>query len=77
MPPDSFLEEFLGLTRPTGNHREIHRNTHPDNTRPACSLPSAPPRLAVAKAEFDAMLPNGTARRAEGCGVRPPSHAQE
>jgi hypothetical protein len=70
--PDSLLEEFPALTRPTGTHREVRHNTaHHIRTTPgppvACRPRRlAPDRLAVAKAEFDAMLRDGTARRAEG-----------
>jgi hypothetical protein len=68
-PLDSLLEEFPELTRPTGIHREVrHNTTHHIRTTPgppvACHL--APDRLAMVKAEFDAMLRDGTARRAEG-----------
>jgi len=71
-PLDSHLEEFPELTKPRGIHREVRRNTnHHIRTMPgmpvACSPRRLPPdRLAVAKAEFDAMLRDGTARRAEG-----------
>ena len=69
---DSLLIEFPELTRPTGVHREVrHNTTHHIRTTPgppvACRPRRlAPDRLAVAKAEFDAMLRDGTARRAEG-----------
>jgi len=71
-PPDSLLEEFLELTKPTGIHRDVRHNTMhhihmtpgpPVACRPRCL---APDHLAVAKAEFDAMLWDSTARRAEG-----------
>jgi len=71
-PPDELLEEFPGLTKPTGSHREVrHNTTHLIRTTPgppAACRPRrlAPDRLAVAKAEFDAMLKDGTTRRAEG-----------
>jgi len=71
-PPDELLEEFPGLTKPTGSHREVRPNTtHHIRTTPgppvACRPRRlAPDRLAVAKAEFDTMLKDGTARRAEG-----------
>jgi cleavage and polyadenylation specificity factor subunit 1 len=71
-PPDELLEEFPGLTKPTGSHREVrHNTTHHIRTTsgpPVACRPRrlAPDRLAVAKAEFDAMLKDGTARRAEG-----------
>jgi hypothetical protein len=69
---DCLLAEFPELTRPTGIHREVRHNTrHHIRTTPgppvACRPRRlAPDRLAVAKAEFDAMLRDGTARRAEG-----------
>jgi hypothetical protein len=71
-PPDSLLEGFPDLTKPTGIHREVRHNT----THHICTTPSppvacppchlAPDRLAIAKAKFDAMLWDGTVRRAEG-----------
>jgi cleavage and polyadenylation specificity factor subunit 1 len=70
-PPDSLLKEFPELTTPTGIHREVRHNTmHHIRTTPGppvacCPRRLAPDRLAVAKAEFDAMLQDGTARRAE------------
>jgi len=71
-PPDSLLEEFTGLTKPAGCHREVRHNTsHHIRTTPgphAACRPRrlAPDRLTVAKAEFDTMLRDGTARSAEG-----------
>ena len=71
-PSDNLLKEFPGLTRPTGHHREVRHNTrHHIRTTPgppvACRPRRlAPDRLALAKAEFDAMLQDGTARRSEG-----------
>ena len=69
---DSLLQEFLGLTTPAGIPRKTpHNTTHYIRTTPgppvAC-LPSRldPERLSIAKAEFNAMLLDGTARRAEG-----------
>jgi hypothetical protein len=39
MPPDSILEEFLGLTRPTGNHRGAQHNIRTTPGPPvACRL---------------------------------------
>jgi hypothetical protein len=70
--PDSLLAEFPSLTRPIGIHREVHHNTtHHIRTTPgppvACRPRRlGPDRLAVAKADFDAMMRDGTARRAEG-----------
>jgi len=71
-PLDSLLEEFPELTKPTGIHREVrHNTTHHIWTTPgprvACRPRRlAPDRLAVPKADIDAMLRDGTARRAEG-----------
>ena len=71
-PIDSLLEEFPGLTKPAGNHREVqHNTTHQMRTTPSTPVALRPrrlasDRLAVAKVEFDAMLRDGTARRAEG-----------
>jgi len=71
-PTDSLLEEFPGLTRPAGTHREVrHDTTHLIRTTPgppvACRPRRlAPDRMADAKAEINAMLRDGTARRAEG-----------
>ena len=71
-PPDSLLEEFPELTKPTGIHNDVrHHTTHHIRTTPgppvACRPRRlAPDRLSVAKAEFDAMLWDGTARRAKG-----------
>jgi hypothetical protein len=69
-PPDTLLEEFSELTRTTGIHREVRHKHHIRTTPgpPVACRPRrlAPDRLAVDKAEFDAMLRDGTARRAEG-----------
>jgi len=70
-PTDSLLEEFPELTNPTGIHREVRYNTtHHIRTTPSPPVARrprrlAPDRMAVAKAEFDAMLRDGTARCAE------------
>ena len=67
MPPDSLLEEFPGLTKPAWSHREVQHNTmHNICTTSGPPVACRPRRLAVAKAEFDAMLWDGTVRRAEG-----------
>jgi cleavage and polyadenylation specificity factor subunit 1 len=72
MPPDSLLEEFPELTKPTGSHREVRHNTmHHIHTTPGPPVACRPrrldsERLAGAKAEFNAMLQDGTTRRAEG-----------
>jgi hypothetical protein len=68
---DSILSEFSDLTRPTGVQLEVRHNTvHQIRTAPGppvtCRPPRlAPDRLAVAKAEFEAMVRDGTARRSE------------
>jgi hypothetical protein len=68
---DSILSEFLDLTRPTGVQREVRHNTvHHIRTIPGPPVicrphQLAPERLAIAKAEFDAMLRDSTARRSE------------
>ena len=70
--PDNLLQQFPELIKPTGIHKQGHHNTrHYIRTTPgppvACRPRRlAPDRLAVAKAEFDAMIKEGTARRAEG-----------
>jgi hypothetical protein len=71
-PPDNLLEEFPVLTKAARSHREVrHNSTHHIRTTPSSPVACRPrrlepDRLAVAKAEFDAMLKVGTARRAEG-----------
>jgi len=71
-PPDSLLEEFPGLTKPAGSHHEVwHNTTHHIRTTtspPVACRPRhlAPDCLAVTKAKFNAMLQDGTARRAKG-----------
>jgi cleavage and polyadenylation specificity factor subunit 1 len=65
---DTILSESPDLTRPTGVQREVRQNTvHHIRTAPGppvtcrpCGL--APDRLAVAKAEFESMVRDGTAR---------------
>jgi cleavage and polyadenylation specificity factor subunit 1 len=68
---DTLLSEFLDLIRPTGVQREVHHNTaHHIRTTPGPTVTCrprrlVPDRLAIAKAEFDAMLKDGTARPSE------------
>jgi hypothetical protein len=68
---DSLLSEFPDLTRNTGVQREVrHHTVHHIRTTSGppvtCRLRRlAPDPLAMAKAEFDAMLRDGTARRSE------------
>jgi hypothetical protein len=70
-PADSLLAEFPDLTRPAGARREVrHSTVHHIRTvsgPPVTCRPRrlAPDRLTIAKAEFDAMLREGTARRSE------------
>ena len=72
MLPDSLLQIFPELTKPTRIHRELrHNTTHHIRRIPGPPVVCrtrrlAPDRLAVAKAHFDSMLRDGTARRAEG-----------
>jgi hypothetical protein len=68
-PIDSLLIEFPDLTRPAGVQREVRHNTvHYRQTTPGQPVTFrprrlAPDRLTIAKAKFDAMLRDGTARR--------------
>jgi cleavage and polyadenylation specificity factor subunit 1 len=70
-PVDSLLGEFPDLTRPAGVQREARHNTvHHIRTVPGSPVTCrprrlAPDRLAIAKADFDSMLREGTARRSE------------
>jgi hypothetical protein len=70
-PMDDLLAEFPHLTRSAVIPRDVRYNTvhhirttpgPPVTCRPRCL---APDRLDIAKAEFDAMLRDGTARRSE------------
>jgi hypothetical protein len=68
---DSLLAEFPEITRPAGVYRELrhitfyHIRTIPGPTVTCRPHRLAPDRLAIAKAEFDVMLREGTARRFE------------
>jgi cleavage and polyadenylation specificity factor subunit 1 len=70
-PVDDLLAEFPELTRPSGIRSEVRHNTvHHIRTTPGPPVTCrprrlAPDRLAIAKAKFDAMLRDGTARRSE------------
>jgi hypothetical protein len=73
-PVDSLLAELPDLTRPAGVQREMRHNTITSWLRVYQAhrprrLP--PDRLAIAKAEFDAMLRDGTARRSESSCLPP------
>jgi hypothetical protein len=65
------LAEYPELTRPSGVQRDIkHSTVHHIRTTPGPPVNSRPRRLnperpAIAKAEFGAMLNNGTVRRSE------------
>jgi hypothetical protein len=67
-PVDNILSEFQDITRSTGVQREVLQNTvHHNRTTPGPSVACrprrlAPDRLAIAKAQIDAMLRDGTAR---------------
>ena len=71
-PTDNLLKEFPELITPSGLHADVRHNTvHYIRTThgpPVACRPRrlAPDRLSVAKAEFDAILKEGTTRRAEG-----------
>jgi cleavage and polyadenylation specificity factor subunit 1 len=68
---DSIISEFPDLTRPTGVQREVrHKTVHHIRTAPGQPVTCrprrlAPDQLAVAKAEFEAKVRDGTARRSE------------
>jgi hypothetical protein len=70
-PVDSLLAEFPDLTRPAGVQRDVRHNTlhHirtiPDPLVTCRPLKLATERLAITKAEFEAMLWDGTDRRSE------------
>jgi hypothetical protein len=70
-PVDSLLAEFPGLARPAGvqsemRHSTVHHILTTSGPPVTCRLRRlAPDRLAIAKAEFDAMLRDGTACRSE------------
>ena len=76
-PLDILLEEFPELTKPAEIHREVQHNTaHHIHTTPGPLVACRPhlvasDRLAVAKARFDVMLRDGTARCAEGPWLSP------
>ncbi|CAK9833040.1 hypothetical protein ANTRET_LOCUS9779 [Anthophora retusa] len=67
------LAEFPDVTRPSGGHRTTkHATTHHIRTTPGPPVSCRPRRLApdklrIAKAEFEAMVRDGTARRSESC----------
>uniref|UniRef100_A0A5S6QC46 RNA-directed DNA polymerase n=1 Tax=Trichuris muris TaxID=70415 RepID=A0A5S6QC46_TRIMR len=76
-PYHAILATFPDLIRPAGTPREIHHSTlHFIRTTPgppvACRARRlAPDRLRIAKAEFEAMLREGTARRSESSWASP------
>jgi hypothetical protein len=66
-PVDSLFAKFPNLTRPAGIQREVRHNiVHHIRTIPSppvtCRPRLAPDRPAISKAEFEAMLRDGTAR---------------
>jgi len=71
-PVDDIFAEFPDLTRPSGVPREVRHNTiHLNKMTPGPPLSCRPRRLAldrltIAKAEFNSMLRDGTARRSDG-----------
>jgi hypothetical protein len=71
-PADDLFAEFQGLTRPSGDIPEVRHNTvHYIKTTPGPLVSCqprrlAPERIAIAKAEFGAMLKDGTTRRSAG-----------
>ena len=71
LPLDGLLQEFSSLTMPAGIHRKVQHNAvHHIRMTPgppvACHPRRLDPgRLSIAKAEFSAMLRDGTARHAE------------
>jgi hypothetical protein len=70
-PNDSNIAEFPDLTRPAGVQRAVRHNAfHHIRTTPGLPFTCrprrlAPDRLAIAKAEFNDMLQDGTARHSE------------
>jgi hypothetical protein len=71
IPIDSLLAEFPDLTHPAGVQREArHSKVHHIRTTPGPPVTCrprrlAPDRLTIAKAEFEAMLRDGTAHRSK------------
>lgn len=71
------LKEFPDITRPPGAPRQVrHSTVHFINTTPGPPVFSrprrlAPDRLKIAKAEFEAMLKEGTARCSSGPWASP------
>jgi len=65
--PNNIIAKFPGLTRPTGTYRVVqHSTTHYIRRTPGRPRRLVPDCLVVAKAEYDAILQDGTARRAQG-----------
>ena len=70
-PGHDLFAEFPDLARPSGVWREVRHNTmYHINTTPGPPVSCRPRRLApdllvIAKAEFDTMLKDGTARRSD------------
>jgi hypothetical protein len=80
---DTLLSEFPDRTRLTGVQREVCHNTfHHIRTSPGPPVTCqprllTPDRLAIAKAEFDAVVRYGTASRSEFLVLRTTHRAQE
>ncbi|GFX78330.1 uncharacterized protein TNCV_345271 [Trichonephila clavipes] len=76
-PYDHILKEYPTLTRPAGTLRNIsHSTVHHIRTTPGppvfCRLRRlAPERMKIVKAEFEAMVLEGTARRGERSWASP------
>jgi len=68
----ALLAEYPSLTRPAGTPRKVkHKTLHFIKTTPGPPISCrprrlAPDRLKIAKAEFDNMIQEGTARRSDG-----------
>lgn len=71
------LKQYPEITRPAGTHRQVqHSTVHFINTTPGPPVfcrprRLAPDRLKIAKAEFEAMLKEGTARCSSGPWASP------
>ncbi|GFY67127.1 uncharacterized protein TNIN_164111 [Trichonephila inaurata madagascariensis] len=76
-PYDHILKEYPILTRPAGTLRNVsHSTVHPIRTIPGPPVFCRPRRLAperrkIAKAEFEAMVLEGTVRRGKGPWASP------
>ncbi|GFX08951.1 uncharacterized protein TNCV_4165301 [Trichonephila clavipes] len=79
-PYDHILKEYPTLARPAGTLRNVYHSTvHHIRTTPGPPVfcrprRLTPERLKIAKAEFEAMVLEGTARRGEGSWASPLHH---